>query len=273
MIAVGKQLARAIGRRRWRSAQCLFILSTGRVGTTTIVNLLNLSRRIQAFHEPEPRLLMEGKVAYDDLDIRWPVYKKVFTEARCEPLGRCAVRRKYYAEAALYPALGPLIADLLPRSRFIHLYRHPGDVVRSGMRRGWYQNHPWDQYRVEPVRDTPVRAAWDTEWDAFAKVCWYWHRINECLLEFTGGLSADRVLRLRFEDFTNPEATGWRKVFDFIDVEAPDEAQVRAVLGERANEQSSGEFPRFSEWSSEQHDTLERIAGVTMRRLGYDRNA
>jgi hypothetical protein len=48
----------------------------------------------------------------------------------------------------------------MPNVKFVHLFRHPGEVVRSGMRRGWYNGHPSDRYRIEPGQHDPMRRLW-----------------------------------------------------------------------------------------------------------------
>ena len=52
-------------------------------------------------------------------------------------------------------------------------------------------------------------------------------------------------------------------------IESPAFGDVKEVLGTRFNEQTDGEFPRFSEWSDEQKNTLKRIAGPAINSLGY----
>lgn len=259
------------GRVSWHTCPALFALSTGRCGSVTLFELLNLSDKIMAFHEPKPRLREELQNAYRDIWDQPARYRRLFSKARYHLVGRARLRGRIYAElTAATKFFASAIAEELPHARFLHLHRHPGGVVRSGMRRGWYQGHPRDDYRVIPLENDPIREKWDREWGAFEKVCWYWHGNIEFILRFEETLAPRRMMTMKFENLVDFGSGAYKLPFDFLGVAPPPLTAVRTVLETRHNEQVTGEFPKYDSWSVEQRETLLQIAGTTMEKLGYE---
>lgn len=252
----------------WKEAECIFILSTGRTGTKTLARLLDLSDRVSAFHEPTPQLLVERKRA------RWEVhkdkkkYRKIFARARGASLFNAVRHRKVYAEtSARLTFFAPVIADLLPRAKFIYIHRSPTEIVRSGMRRGWYVDHPADYARVKPVVSEEASARWN-DWDAFSKICWYWNVYNRFALNFCDYVEETRVLTLRAEEIFSGEAVS--AIFDHINLPAPSHDKVERILNKKLNAQKQDAFPKGENWSRDMHRVLYNIAGKTIEQLDYD---
>ncbi|MEX2286731.1 MAG: sulfotransferase [Planctomycetaceae bacterium] len=266
----GRHLVRhVVGRPGWRAARCCFVPSTGRTGSRTLTSLLDLSPQVRAFHEPAPQLLAESRQAFSEIFKDPQQFARIFAAAKSTEIGIARLKGQLYAETSnRLTFFAPVIARLLPNSLFIHLHRHPVDVVRSGMRRGWYCNHPWDAHRIAPGPGDAAFAAWPG-WDAFAKTCWYWSIINEFALDAQEQIAPERWLTVQFDEFMDVESEAWRRIFEFLDVPAPAHANVAEVFGRRENGQQEGDFPHLSEWNQRQKDTLLRIAGETMHKLGY----
>jgi hypothetical protein len=258
--------------RLWTDARCLFVLSTGRTGTATLAKLLALAPQVRAFHEPRPELLAERKAAFAGVWSDFERFWKIFSRARCLRLA-LARRRAVYAEtSARMTFFAPVIAEYMPNARFLYVYRHPGDVVRSGMGRGWYDSHPLDAVRIEPTKDDPAYAKWRS-WGRFAKICWYWDAYNRFALRFLDCVDRGRVLLSSSEDLLDPLTGCYHELFQLIAVPSPPEDAVHEVLSVRHNYQRYNDFPRFEQWTAEQRQTLYRIAGPTMTRLGYAKPA
>jgi hypothetical protein len=267
----GKEfLAALIGPRFWRDTRCLFVLSTGRVGTVSLTSLLGCSRGITAFHEAPPALLEESKAAYTGIWEHPKKYEQIFRNAKARSLGTARLKGRVYADTSnRLTFFAPVIARLLPNSCFIHLHRHPADVVRSGMSRRWYRDHSWDVYRIEPAPDNVWAERWH-KYDAFAKNCWLWAAVNEFALIFRRSLPDDRFLTVKYEELFRPFSEIYRCIFDFIGVKAPPSEQAKAILETKRNVQKVQSFPRYDEWNSDQVRVLNEIAGPTASRLGYD---
>ena len=203
-----KLLSKLLRYPGWESTKCLFVLSTGRTGTTTVVQLIDLSPSISAVHEPEPRhleLLRESFLRpFNEFQSQIPL----ITRARRSLIGKTGAQDLAYAEATILKFFAPTLAQLLPNAKFLHLYRHPADVVRSGMRRRWYDGHSYDQYKILPSPGGPVAAEWDS-WGAFEKNCWTWQAENDYFLRFGELVGDDRCLKMSFEELMRPESKAY----------------------------------------------------------------
>ncbi len=267
-VAGVRHVVEALAPTRWQEARCLFTLSTGRTGTQTLCELLNLSPDVLALHEPEPRPYEAFRSAYARVWHEPSGYRKLFEKARRGYLAWAAWRGKVYAEGTAVKYLAPVIADVVPGAKFLHLYRHPAEVVRSAMRRGWFDHHPLDAYRPRPVAKDPAYEAW-AGWDPFARNCWMWRADNEFFLRLKRFVAEDRFLSLAFEDFVEPATGAYRHIFEFLGVACPAPDVVWKVLAVRYNEQTSGSFPQPGDWPDPLRETLWAIAGETMEKLGY----
>ena len=89
----------------------------------------------------------------------------------------------------------PALNDVFPKSKFIHLVRHPGDFVRSAIRKGWHANDSiWESGRLKME---------DPEWGEMsyvAKLSWLWTQANKYLSSVLSELSSERVLTVKAED-------------------------------------------------------------------------
>lgn len=247
----------------------MFILSTGRTGTKTLSRLLDLSSDIDAFHEPYPQLLEARKTA------RWEVYDNpskyhnIFLRSRGAALWKAQRRGVLYAEtSARMTFFAPVIAELLPKARFIYIHREPTAIIRSGMRRGWYVDHPADYARISPVDGEEANAGWD-QWTPFEKTCWYWDAYNRFALHFCSRIDASRMLTIQAREVFDGTATP--AIFSHINVPVPRGERVDQILSKKLNAQERDTFPKREAWTDDMFRTLHRIAGETMDRLGYER--
>lgn len=254
----------------WRHARALFVISTGRVGTVSLIQVLNLSPLVEAHHEPQPTYLHLMPQAFVEMSQRPRRYARLFARARAKYLYDAARRGKVFAESTLFKHYAPVIADLMPQARFLHVHRHPGGVIRSTMRRGWYASHGYDRYRPRPGVDDPNYQHWPT-WSAFEKNCWLWATENEQFLRLAASIGTHRVMQASFDQLFNPDSGCAGRMFDFMGVPRPSASALRQALTARHNEQQTGQFPVYEEWTEEMLRTLDQMAGITMAKLGYDR--
>ena len=244
-------------------------MSTGRVGTETLARLFSLSPYVQAYHELRPQLLEERKKAYGEVWSKPSKYIYIFSRARAWPIAKARFQKRIYIEtSARLTFFVPVIANLMPRSKFIYLYRHPGDVVRSGMRRRWYDRHSSDVHRVEPFKNDPFHNSW-RNLDPFRRICWYWDAYNRFSLKAIKYIKNRRIFKLRSEDLFNLDMQLFKKLFQFIGVPTPSYQSIFEVLNARYNTQIEHEYPIWKDWDDQHRMILYSIAGETMKKLGY----
>lgn len=250
---------------------CLFVLSTGRCGTETLATLLGLARNVFTYHEPRPLLYGLSKLSYeypDNADVS-KVLQEAFFAARQELMSRSLACDMGYVESSPQATfLAPCIQRVVPNARFIHLVRDPRDVVRSGMRRKWYDGHGSDKTRIIPRSSGPASCEWES-YSAFKKNLWLWNETNSWILRFTSGIPAERTLLLHSEDVFEASQDALKKIFNFVGSSLPPDRRINRVLGKKLNRQKTGTFPASEVWSDEMRSDLLEIAGQTAHSLGY----
>lgn len=246
----------------------LFVISTGRCGTVTLIELLKLSPSIISKHETYPILLDTQQEMYNRRFDNTEEDEKMFIKSRSKVLNNAVLKNKVYAESTLLKFFLPSILKVLPNSKILHLYRHPGDTIRSFMRRGWYLGNKWDKHRIVPTSDDKFYEEWKT-WGAFEKNCWHWHTVNDYMIKFAEKFGHDRIVKLKFEDLIDINKQSYRVPFNMVGQKAPSIELVQKVLSKPHNEQKKGEFPRYKDWDNAHLKTLKYIAGDTIKHLGY----
>jgi hypothetical protein len=250
---------------------CLFVLSTGRVGTKTLAALIGLARNVFSYHEPRPLLYGLSKLSYeysDNADVS-KVLQEAFFVTRQELMKRSLDCDMGYVESSPQVTfLAPFILKIVPNVRFIHLVRDPRDVVRSGMRRKWYEGHGADKTRIIPRPDSSAGREWES-YSAFKKNLWLWNETNSWILKFTSGVPAERILLLHSEKIFGAREETLRKLFTFVGSSLPPGRKIAHVLGKKLNQQKTGTFPESEVWSNEMQCDLFKIAGPTAQSLGY----
>lgn len=256
----------------WETCPCVFVLSTGRVGTKTLTALLALSPDVVATHEPEPRLVKASFDAYvEGVDTakseRW---RDLVLASRDDfVLAACRRGRIYVETNNRLTYLAGALAVSFPASRFIHLHRHPYEVVRSAMRRGHYQGHNWDFARIRPRPGDPAAESWDGR-PPLEKTAWSWMRVNADARRFLGTLPASRGLDLRADALFRGDEVALRRLFAFVGVGKPPKDEIEDVLAQKLNTQRSGTFPPPEEWrEAERRAVRDTVAQVALS-LGYE---
>lgn len=274
LIPFGVKLAQsyAQGWRDWEECPCVFVLSTGRVGTKTLTALFALSPRVISRHEPEPRLVKVSFDAYMEgsnlgASEKW---QAVVFAARDDAICEANRRGKIYIETNnRLTYLAPALAAAFPASRFIHLHRHPYEVVRSAMRRGYYQSHNWDFARIRPRPGEPLAAQWDTL-SPLEKSAWYWAQCNREAHEFLETLEKSRRMDLRAELLFAGDEKTLKDLFDFVNIDFPPREQVEEVLGQKINAARQGHFPPPSEWDKDERASVRQLVAKTAKILDYE---
>lgn len=244
----------------------VWCLSTGRVGTQTLATLAALDSNVFSLHEPLPKLFGLSRCAYEDNEFKC---KMVFEEAlrTCRSAGLMKGRSVYFESSPQLTFLAPILQSVYKNSIFIHVVRHPAEVVRSGMRRKWYDGNPNDRWRIEPVTGY-VADRWENM-SCLEKNIWLWAETNKWIDEFIAGLPDGMGIRLKSEDIFNGNSESIERFYSMIGVELPSKRSIQRVLGRKMNMQVTGKFPELDAWSISERELLESYCGKLMRKYGY----
>ncbi|MBN1464396.1 sulfotransferase [candidate division KSB1 bacterium] len=250
---------------KWQNVRPCFVLSTGRSGTLLLTKLLSLSPHLAVAHQPRPELIRASKLAFERVQDSPEVFRETLKSAREELLLEALRHDQIFVETNnRITFFAPVIRDVFPHARFIHLVRHPGDFVRSGIRRGWYSDkHEHDIGRIVPTGQ--AQKLWDA-WTPIEKIGWLWNETNQFIEEVKSALPADAFLFVKAEDlFADAEVT--RNIFSFLGAPAPSLNTIRKNLRPE-NVQKKGDYPRYRDWPDEDKRLLFQIAPL-MEKYGY----
>jgi hypothetical protein len=221
------------------------VLSTGRCGTLWLTEFLRHSKRTHVNHSDYPELIREGRLAYEQYARIPEMFHEILRATRDGYiLGAYVHGRKYIETNNRITFFARAIRQVYPRSKYIHLYRHPADFVRSGLRRGWYRGHSHDIGRIVRLDD---QALWEQMSD-IAKIAWLWNETNQWIEDFILEQPMSNVLQIRAEDmFTNISLA--LAICDFVGVTDITEVVTRRLQRRRINVQKTGKVEPYEKWS------------------------
>jgi hypothetical protein len=254
-------------QQNWESIRPCFVLSTGRCGTELLNRLFLLSPDADTHHEPTPELVRASKRAYEELSHAPEIFREVFKSAREEYLLKSARQDKIYIETNnKVTFFAPIIRDVFPKTIFIHLVRHPGSFVRSGIRRKWYTtDHSHDAGRI-----VPLSGEWKKRWATMSPIeknGWLWNETNQYIENYLRTLTPDNYIFVKAEDlFQNPDET--KRIFEFIGLSGYSPKKVEKIISKPVNAQKKGQFPPYREWPDSDKAALKRVAPLADK-YGY----
>lgn len=254
-------------RQNWENVRPCFVLSTGRSGTLLLNMLLSLSSQAYAVHQPKPELIRASKRAYQEISESPEIFKEVLKSAREEMVFEAAQRERIFVETNnRITFFAPVIPQVFPNAVFIHLVRHPGDFVRSGIRRKWYSGtHDHDVGRIIPT-DQQIKQKWE-QWSSIERIGWLWNETNQFIENFKSNFIPENLLFVKAEDlFADPQIT--KGIYEFLHLSDFNPKLVRKLIQRPRNVQSKGSFPEYPSWSKEDKQRLREVAPLLLK-YGY----
>ncbi len=252
----------------------VFFLSTGRTGTKFFTRLLNKSKKVKAFHNPAPEMIEQGKVIYEyyyenGLNVNNHIISHIFSAGREDILHKTYLHNKIYIETNnRITFLAPAIKYYIPNARFIHLYRHPGEFIRSGMRRKWYTKAGGEHElgRIVPTSGNPFFHRWQS-FTNVEKIAWLWMETNTFIDRFLSLSDEKRFMRFNFNSLT---VSNIKKLFGFIGLNDISQQYIEKNIKIPVNIQTANSFPIYNNWASEMKDRVKAICGDLAQKYGYE---
>jgi hypothetical protein len=261
--------AAASGSLHWDNpaARTFFVVSTGRSGSLTLARVLSQHPQVRCVHEPRPQMIRLSAEYDYGLKTRELVERELrgIYGVSVMPAGfHCGESdQKYWS-------LIPLLATVLPHSRFIWVVRDGRDVVASKFAGTWFRpveaergdpvgqdlNHRWMYYREDGAKSGALPAAQWEGMSVFAKNCWGWQHVNAKIEEHLNRLPAERWMRVRLEELSGKTD----ELFRFLGVEPA------AVRVERHNAAERSRAHRWAAWDAGERTDFERACADGMNR-------
>jgi hypothetical protein len=244
----------------------VFILSTGRSGSKFLAQLLGLSANVSAFHEPQPTLQYFSDYAFHHQGEE-EILTKIIDAARMESILEVFIKDKIYIESnQCLVFFAPVIARLFSKAKFVHVVRHPGDFVRSAVRKGWHKNDSiWEAGRVKMADSS----RWN-RLDHIEKLAWLWDTTNRYIDNFFQSLEPERKAFYRIEDLFQ-RIDSVNALLQFTGAERIAARQISHLQDNRVNEmvihpneppnmKKVKHFPRCDDWDDGMKNKLKTIA-------------
>lgn len=249
-------------------ANCGFVLSTGRCGTTLLTKILSLNYCIEAVHEPQPNLQWPAKRAYELGADDTLLLREIALHLRIDAIGTAWQRGLIYVEThnriTFYAAA---LAREFARAKFVHLIRNPHAFIASGLRRGYYTGSRLDYGRIMPRAGSEAAALWPT-WTQAEKIAWLWTETNRVAEHVRTLAGTERFRVVKAEELFSSTATGC-DITKWLGAEVP-ESSVAKLLQKPINAQSNGnslELVRM--WSVKERERIDAIVAPVAQAYGY----
>ena len=185
-----------------RDKHIVFVLSTGRSGSKSIVNILNQHPDCHALHEDISQLVrISTEIAYNKEDSN--PYKELNSILEIKTWNSSNNQLLIHSDQRFWNLI-PFLSDYFPNAKFIHLIREPLSCIKSMIFRDWYQNfeynrHDWDKYRL---RGDLVGAFSVNEWQEMSniqKCTWYYYFVNNSISKQLNEISDSRIFSVKLE--------------------------------------------------------------------------
>ena len=231
-----------------------FILSTGRSGTKLLSDILELSRKLRTYHKPHPELTYFANYAYASDADKLPVLSGIIDSCRYELIRDCFVLEKLYVETNnRVTFFAPHLANLYPKSKFVHLQRDVYKFVESGYSRNWYS----DEKLFDEGRITPENSA-NVPWSKFSqvqKITWLWQSTNQFIRSMMVELSAERKFFIYSEELYQ-DVGKVMNLLDFIGVTDITQGQVERKIRRPVNVQPRSKRKKLTENDISEIDSI-----------------
>ena len=255
----GKEYWEDFSRRVLEDQVPIFFLSTGRCGTALLSSIFERIPHVACYHSPVPELVYSARLAYENGSRNFEAYREAILAARFESVADSAIRGKRYVETSCRTTFfAPHLYELFPRSRFVHLVRHPGAFVRSAVLRGYYGGGYDDIGRIRP-RDGLAAEKWSAMTEV-ERSAWLWNETNLFIERFKHSCNPERILTVRAEEvFTDPKAT--LRILEYCDIERPSSARIAKWTARRVNAaEHTAALPSYELWDEPRKEELRRWA-------------
>ena len=241
----------------------VFFVSTGRAGSELLVRLMNESKIGSVYHEPRPRMFYGSKLIFEK-NVEVQTKKIAYLSARYDLLKKAYLEEKRFVETNnrntfFMRALG----ELFPKAKFIQLVRHPGDFVRSGIRRKYYSGNENDDSRITPLVNDQYNKDWKMLSD-IERIGWLWNATYNFIEEEKSHLNANNIIMVKSEDlFSNPKT--YNKICAFLEHDQLSERKISSIIKKPVNKHKQSAYPKWNEWPEEDITKLIKMTplGVT----------
>ncbi len=251
----------------------VFVLSTGRCGTKWFSDIFQKDRSLAVFHAPVPNLSVQGKYAWELLrdnhrDPSSPEFKllaEIFIAGREQHLRYTAKAEKRYIETNNYITFfAPVLADIFPDAKFLHIVRNPVGFIRSGIDRSYYLEGNVDDMKRISGSSLPGNELWNS-YSQYSKIAWLWNETNTFIETFSKQIAPERFKSFVF-NLKEPDPVV--EVMDFLNINVSRKT-IQAQLGKKKNSQERRISKPYDQWETDDQQHVKSIVSDTADRYHF----
>lgn len=249
------------------SKKYVFILSTGRTGTTYIANYFANYENVYSVHEPKPswRLRMWSMASLEK-NIDTDYLYKIFAKLRKRKTDK--IREKIYIESNPFlKGFAVCLAKNIPNISIIHIVRDPRDSITSSINNGTLRLKKrlvmslipyWHLRPIKPFAKKNV---------IIKKIARAWLLTNSHINE--SGNYADNYMRIRFEDLFH-DTEKMKELVNFIGMEEEYIEETKTNFSKKSRNASKyNDIQNWKNWSPSFAKQIDAVLGETMKEYGY----
>lgn len=245
----------------------VFFLSTGRSGTAWFSKLIETDKNTKVLHNPTPTLAAQSKLAYklyspneNITQENEQLLREIYLAGRENHLRYSfKTQRKLVETNNGITFFAPVLADLFPKAKFVHLVRPPLEFITSGLKRDYYTGGSEDERRISTDQ---VFKPW-SELSQIGKIAFLWSATNQFINNFHEE-NKDRVFIYPFQNLT-PESVS--KLLNFIEVKVSNE-KIRSMIETPVNAQKGGDAKDYEDWTDQEKDEVMELCEELASKLG-----
>jgi hypothetical protein len=252
-----------------------FILTTGRSGSKFLATLMNYASNMVSYHEAEPRLQYFANYAFHHQD-RGEVLAKMVDAARMELILDAYIKGKIFVECnQCLVFFAPVVSRLFKKTRFVHVVRHPGDFVRSAVRKGWHKNDSiWESGRIKMKGNKEWKKS-----DQLERLSWVWYATNRFVEDFKNSAEPGSLMTFKIEDLFNNEGSV-RKFLNFVGAKGITHDDIIKIQNTKINEliietdepsnmKKLSFFPEYQKWEQTEKEKIKGYCNELAKVYGY----
>lgn len=251
----------------------VFFLSTGRCGTKWFSELLKHDKRNAVFHNPTPNFAIPSKFIFEIMKQKKfkpsaneeKLITEIFFSGREQYLRYAFKTEKRFIETNNYITFfTPVLSQIFPEARFIHLIRHPGEFIRSGLQRGYYSGKYSDEARRIVPFEQSLKAEW-TNYNQIQKIAWLWLQTNLYIEKCLKDIPSNQSIVFNFNDLSEINVN---KLLSFINSDIKSEI-IRKGIPKKVNTQEFGSVASYTEWTEKDKKMVHEICGEYAREFDF----